>query len=103
MPGVRDYEEQAYWRDVGTLRALALARRDVAGARPRLDLRNTLWPVRRDLVTASPLPSPVTAPDRAIDGGRGQPTPAGVGASVFAYQSTIERQISSADSANANR
>jgi glucose-1-phosphate adenylyltransferase len=49
VPGVRDYEEPAYWRDVGTLEALDEARRDVAGARPRLDLRNRAWPIRRDL------------------------------------------------------
>ena len=45
LPGVRPYEEQAYWRDVGTLPALIAARRDVQGARPRFNLRNPSWPI----------------------------------------------------------
>lgn len=49
VPGVHDYEERAYWRDVGTPQALAEARRDIAGRRPRFDLRNPAWPIRRDL------------------------------------------------------
>ena len=53
VPGLRDYEDRVYWRDVGTLEALAEARRDVAGARPRLDLRNRAWPIRPDLTTTS--------------------------------------------------
>lgn len=50
VPGVRSYEEPAYWRDVGTPEALAEARRDVSGPRPRLNLRNPAWPIRRDLL-----------------------------------------------------
>ncbi len=45
LPGVRPYEEPAYWRDVGTLPALIAARRDVQGARPRFKLRNPSWPI----------------------------------------------------------
>ncbi len=45
LPGVRPYEEPAYWRDVGTLAALIAARRDVLGARPRFKLRNPSWPI----------------------------------------------------------
>jgi glucose-1-phosphate adenylyltransferase len=52
VPGLRGYEERAYWRDVGTLEALAAVRREIVGPYPRLDLRNPLWPVRRDLLTA---------------------------------------------------
>lgn len=48
VPGVREYEDPAYWRDVGTLEALDEARRDVSGPRPRLDLRNRAWPIRPD-------------------------------------------------------
>ena len=36
LPGVRPYEEPAYWRDVGTLPALIAARKDVQGAAPAL-------------------------------------------------------------------
>lgn len=46
VPGVRPYEERAYWRDVGTLPALHAARADVEGARPRFDLHNPGWPIR---------------------------------------------------------
>ena len=46
VPGVREHEERAYWRDVGTLQALAEARSDVAGPRPRFNLRNAAWPIR---------------------------------------------------------
>jgi glucose-1-phosphate adenylyltransferase len=45
LPGVRPYEEPAYWRDVGTLPALIAARGDVLGARPRFNLRNPSWPI----------------------------------------------------------
>ncbi|MFZ1909564.1 MAG: sugar phosphate nucleotidyltransferase [Burkholderiales bacterium] len=45
LPGVRPYEEPAYWRDVGTLVALIAARKDVLGARPRFKLRNPSWPI----------------------------------------------------------
>lgn len=45
VPGVRPYEERAYWRDVGTLSALRAAREDVKGARPRFDLHNPSWPI----------------------------------------------------------
>ena len=46
LPGVRPYEEPAYWRDVGTLPALIAARKDVLGVRPRFNLRNPSWPIR---------------------------------------------------------
>ena len=46
VPGARDGEERAYWRDVGTLEALEEARRDVAGPRPRFNLHNPAWPMR---------------------------------------------------------
>jgi glucose-1-phosphate adenylyltransferase len=45
LPGVRPYEEPAYWRDVGSLPALIAARKDVLGARPRFKLRNPSWPI----------------------------------------------------------
>lgn len=45
VPGIKSYEERAYWRDVGTLRSLSLARRDIEGPTPRFDLRNPQWPL----------------------------------------------------------
>src|SRR5258706_579447 len=46
VPGVQDYEERAYWRDVGTLSALAAAQQDAMGPRPRFNLWNSRWPIR---------------------------------------------------------
>jgi glucose-1-phosphate adenylyltransferase len=46
VPGLAAYEDPGYWRDVGTLEALAAARDDVAGSRPAFNLSNLLWPIR---------------------------------------------------------
>jgi glucose-1-phosphate adenylyltransferase len=46
IPGVLEYEERAYWRDVGTLSALAAAQQDAMGTRPRFNLWNSRWPIR---------------------------------------------------------
>ncbi len=40
VPGVRDYEEPAYWRDVGTIDAYFEAHQDLLGAEPRFNLFN---------------------------------------------------------------
>lgn len=45
VPGVRDYEEHAYWRDVGTLDAYYEAHMDVLGLEPRFDVFNAQWPI----------------------------------------------------------
>ena len=45
VPGVQEYEERAYWRDVGTLSALAAAQQDAMGQRPRFNLWNRAWPL----------------------------------------------------------
>lgn len=46
VPGVQEFEERAYWRDVGTLTALAAAQQDAMGHRPRFSLWNRRWPIR---------------------------------------------------------
>jgi glucose-1-phosphate adenylyltransferase len=46
VPGVQDFEERAYWRDVGTLSALAAAQQDAMGHQPRFNLWNRRWPIR---------------------------------------------------------
>ena len=46
VPGVQEFEERAYWRDVGTLTALAAAQQDAMGQRPRFNLWNSRWPIR---------------------------------------------------------
>ncbi len=45
LPGLKDYEEKGYWRDVGTLEAFWAAHMDLLGEKPLLDLRNDDWPV----------------------------------------------------------
>jgi glucose-1-phosphate adenylyltransferase len=45
VPGIKDYEERAYWRDVGTIDAFFEAHEDTLGAEPRLDLFNPDWPI----------------------------------------------------------
>jgi glucose-1-phosphate adenylyltransferase len=46
VPGVRAYEEPAYWRDVGTIDAYFAANQDVLGGEPRFNLFNPQWVVR---------------------------------------------------------
>lgn len=48
VPGVQAFEEQAYWRDVGTLSTLAAAQQDAMGHRPRFSLVNRHWPIRSE-------------------------------------------------------
>ena len=43
VPGVADYEEQAYWRDVGTIDAYFDAHRDTLGEQPKFKLFNPQW------------------------------------------------------------
>ncbi len=43
VPGVRDYEEQAYWRDVGSIDAYFAAHQDLLGAAPKFNLFNPQW------------------------------------------------------------
>ncbi len=43
IPGIRASEEQAYWRDVGTIDAYFAAHQDLLGAEPKLDLFNPRW------------------------------------------------------------
>jgi glucose-1-phosphate adenylyltransferase len=45
VPGVRAYEEPAYWRDVGTIDAYFAANMDVLGAEPRFNVFNPRWPI----------------------------------------------------------
>jgi glucose-1-phosphate adenylyltransferase len=45
VPGTKSYEEQGYWRDVGTIGAYWDAHMDLLGAAPLFDLDNPQWPV----------------------------------------------------------
>lgn len=43
VPGVRESEEPAYWRDVGTIDAYFAAHQDLLGAKPKFDIFNPRW------------------------------------------------------------
>jgi glucose-1-phosphate adenylyltransferase len=45
VPGVKPFEEAAYWRDVGTLDTYFNAHQDLIGMWPRFNLFNPLWPI----------------------------------------------------------
>jgi glucose-1-phosphate adenylyltransferase len=46
VPGVKPYEEQGYWRDVGTIESYWESHMDLLGESPRFDLDNGQWPIR---------------------------------------------------------
>ncbi len=54
VPGVKPYEEPAYWRDVGTIAAYWECHMDLLGESPRFDLDNRYWPIRAGLHPGPP-------------------------------------------------
>ncbi|MBN2120389.1 MAG: glucose-1-phosphate adenylyltransferase [Candidatus Omnitrophica bacterium] len=54
IPGIKKYEEQSYWRDVGTIDEFFEAHMDLLGQRPLLDLSNSSWPVYGSTVHCPP-------------------------------------------------
>ena len=45
LPGAKPYEEQGYWRDVGTIESFWQTHMDLLGPKPKMDLDNPLWPI----------------------------------------------------------
>ena len=45
VPGTKPFEEQGYWRDVGTIAAFFQAHMDMLGETPLFDLHNDQWPI----------------------------------------------------------
>jgi glucose-1-phosphate adenylyltransferase len=45
VPGAKPYEEQGYWRDVGTISAYFQAHMDMLGEMPVFDLHNKQWAI----------------------------------------------------------
>jgi glucose-1-phosphate adenylyltransferase len=45
VPGLRDFEEPAYWRDVGTIDTYYEAHFDTLGESPKFGLSNPRWPI----------------------------------------------------------
>jgi glucose-1-phosphate adenylyltransferase len=48
VPGIKSYEEQPYWRDVGTIEAYFAAHMDMLGEEPRFEIFNPNWPIYSD-------------------------------------------------------
>jgi glucose-1-phosphate adenylyltransferase len=48
IPGLKPYEIQGYWRDVGTLESYWQAHMDLLGEAPIFNLRNASWPILTD-------------------------------------------------------
>lgn len=46
IDGTKPYEEQGYWRDVGSIKAFWEAHQDMLGDKPVFEIRNELWPIR---------------------------------------------------------
>lgn len=46
IPSTKQYEEPAYWRDVGNLESYWKAHQDILGQYPLFDLFNPQWPIR---------------------------------------------------------
>lgn len=55
ISGVREYEEPAYWRDVGTIREYYAAHMDLIGSTPAFDLDNPRWPIYARSVEGPPV------------------------------------------------
>jgi glucose-1-phosphate adenylyltransferase len=45
IPGIKDYEQRVYWRDLGTIDAYFDAHKDVLGVEPVFDMFNPEWPI----------------------------------------------------------
>ncbi|MDR0953102.1 MAG: glucose-1-phosphate adenylyltransferase [Elusimicrobiota bacterium] len=54
IQGVKPYEEQAYWRDVGTIEAYWQANMDLLGEKPKFDLSNPHWPINTSVHNTPP-------------------------------------------------
>ncbi|MBI4248043.1 MAG: glucose-1-phosphate adenylyltransferase [Elusimicrobia bacterium] len=54
LPGLRNYEEQSYWRDIGAIKAYWDAHMDLLGPQPRFNLNNPRWPIHSGRVDVPP-------------------------------------------------
>ncbi|WP_303900833.1 glucose-1-phosphate adenylyltransferase [Thiohalomonas denitrificans] len=87
VPGVKEYEERAYWRDVGSIRAYWHAHQDLLGSQPRFDLFNPFWPIRS---------SHYDGPTARIIKGRVEDSSIGAGAIVYGgsiKNSIVRREV----------
>lgn len=54
LKGLKPYEEQGYWRDVGTIEAYWQANMDMLGPTPKIDLNNPYWPINTSVHNTPP-------------------------------------------------
>ena len=54
LPGAKPYEEQGYWRDVGTIESFWQTNMDLLGPEPKLDLANPQWPINTSAYRVPP-------------------------------------------------
>ncbi len=54
LPGIKPYEEQGYWRDVGTIESFWQTNMDLLGTHPKLDLNNPKWPINTSAFRVPP-------------------------------------------------
>jgi glucose-1-phosphate adenylyltransferase len=54
LKGIKAYEEQGYWRDVGTIEAYWQANMDLLGEHPKFDLNNPAWPINTSVHNTPP-------------------------------------------------
>lgn len=82
VPGVHDFEEAGYWRDVGTIESYYEANFDTLGEQPRFSMHNASWPIQAspDHTEAAQLY------DATIKG-------ASIGAGVHVRRALIERSL----------
>ncbi len=82
VPGVHDYEEAGYWRDVGTIESYYDSNFDTLGEQPRFSMHNAQWPIQAspDHTEAAQLY------DATIKG-------ASIGAGVHVRRAVIERSL----------
>ncbi|MFZ5528809.1 MAG: glucose-1-phosphate adenylyltransferase [Pseudomonadota bacterium] len=82
VPGVHDFEEAGYWRDVGTIESYYEANFDTLGEQPRFSMHNASWPIQAspDHTEAAQLY------DATIKG-------ASIGAGVQVRRALIERSL----------
>jgi glucose-1-phosphate adenylyltransferase len=81
-PGLHDYEEPGYWRDVGTIDAYFDSTMDTLGNQPRFDLLNRRWPIRS---------SNYQGPPASV--GRAQIESSDIGAGILIRDATIRNSV----------
>ncbi|MDA8157549.1 MAG: glucose-1-phosphate adenylyltransferase [Actinomycetota bacterium] len=63
VPELKPYEEEGYWRDVGTIRSFYDAHMDMLGVTPKFEIANRAWPVHavmHDLAAAKIIRGEIT-------------------------------------------